>query len=77
MKLSRKSRGYVVAAVAMAVCVGTWAAVVSADEGIQRGAGIYRETLGAPVCTAFLVVHAVTLEPGYKRLPLSLCHERR
>lgn len=41
---STKVRGYVMAAVAVAACVGTWTAVVHADEGLQQAAGVYRAT---------------------------------
>ena len=43
--LGAKARGYVIAALACAACIATWAAVVRADEVMSRGAGIHREIL--------------------------------
>jgi hypothetical protein len=64
MKLGNRARGYVAAALAVAACIGTWAAVVSADEGLGRAAGVYVDSPRYAVCyRAVSLTHRVTGAP--------------
>lgn len=76
MKGKTTLRGYVAAALAMAVCVATWAAVVRADTGVARALGVHREEAGR-VCMRVLETadeaNPLTKRPGG---PFNWCYGR-